>query len=170
MKSFFIAAIVSCLGQFGYASNLGKEVKVYSDQSGPSLTTVFAYDTDKVLVLTFSLGASDVLSATRTMKSLSWRLFDSVSGQFINDWQLAVNHSSPVTYPGTMALSWELTDEQQVLAGIRSLPNLKIVLAVDQSVSTPVATHFIDLGSYCRSNPANFMNLTTGGSGCTVSN
>jgi len=132
---------------------------------GPQFGTQYAYDADKFLSITFSLWGGDLLP-TFTMKTLAWRLFDSASGKWINDWTTAVNNSSAVMYPGSMPYSWSLNSENEVLVAIKSLPNLKIVLSVDRDLAAPEPTHFVDLGSYCSTNPGHFVNLTTGGQGC----
>lgn len=165
MKYLFLLAIVFGFSQFSNAANLGKEIKIYSDSVGPQFGTQYAYDEDKFLSVTFSLWGGDLLP-TFTMKTLAWRLFDSGSGKWINAWTTAVNNSAAVTYPGSMVFSWSVDRKKEVLVAIRSLSNLKIVLSVDGDLSSPVATHFVNLGGYCLTDPGHFMNLTTGKQGC----
>lgn len=167
MKSFILGLVFLGLAQNSFAEDFGKQVSIYSDNTGPQFSTIFAYDQDKAWILTMSLWGGDLLP-NHTMKTLAWRLFDADSGQYINQWTVAVENSSPVMYPGTMAFSWALKNESEVMAAIQALKNLKVILSVDQDLSAPVPTHFIDLGLYCQSNPDNFRNLTMGSSGCNL--
>jgi|GEM_PF-5412602 len=165
MNIFLSGLIILGFSQIAFAAEFGKQVDIYSDNSGPQFSTIFANDTDKVWNVTFSIWGGDLLP-NFSMKTLAWRLWDTNAKKYINKWIIAEDHPAPVMYPGTMSYSWELQLEDEVFAAIHSLPNLKLVLSVDQDLSEPVATHYIDLGSYCKSNPKNFVNLTTGGSGC----
>ena len=153
--------------QVSNAADFGKEVKIFRDRVAPQFGSQYAYDEDKFLLITFSVWGGD-LSPTASFKSLAWRLFDSASGNWINAWTTAVNQSSEVIYPGAMAHSWALDRESEVLSAIKALPNLKIVLSVDGNLASPEPTHFIDLGSYCLTNPGHFMNLTSGQQGCAA--
>lgn len=168
MKKFFLVALVLGFTQPAFANDLGRQVNIFSDNAGPRFSTVFAYDTDTVWTMTLSLWGRD-LAPDMSMKSLAWRLLDSRTGQFINQWTTTVNNPSPVMYPGTIAFSWDLRQARnEVMAAIHALPNLKVLLSVNGDLAAPTATHFIDLGAYCSSNPGNFINLTTGGSGCSA--
>lgn len=167
MKNIILIIFVLCFCQIAKADNFGKRINVYSDTNGPQFGVQYAYDEDKFLALTVSFWGGDLLP-NFSMKTLSWRLFDSSSGKFINEWTTAVNNSSPVMYPGTMVYSWTLSEEQEITEAIKSLSKLKLILSVDQDLASPVFTHYLDLGSYCVSNGNHFLNLTTGKQGCRV--
>lgn len=165
MKYILIGILAFCVSQSVQAEDLGKPVKIYRDARGPQFGSQYAYDSDKFWSLTVSLWAGDLLPDFQ-MKTLAWRLFDSSTQKYVNHWTTAVNHQSSIMYPGSMVYSWILVDENETRDAIKSLPNLKVVLSVDRDLAAPVPTHFIDLGSYCLTDPKHFMNLTSGSSGC----
>lgn len=167
MKNFILTIFILFFCQIANAESFGKRINVYSDNHGPQFGVQYAYDEDIFLTLTVSLFGGDMLP-NFMMKTLSWRLYDSSSGKFINNWTTSVNNSSPVMYPGTMVFSWKLSSEQETTEAIKALSYLKIIFSVDQDLSSPVPTHFLDLGSYCLSNANHFLNLTTGKQGCKV--
>lgn len=164
MQSLLLT-ILMMVAPVAFADSLGKKVEIYAEGSGPRFSTLFSYDADKMWMLTMTLWGRD-LAPDNVMRTLAWRLYDSKSRQFIGPWKNAVNNSEPTLYPGTLAFSLGLIDELEIVEAIKGLPTLKVVIAVDQNLAAPVPTHYVDLGSLCGTNPQNFVDLSSGGTGC----
>lgn len=144
---------------------------VYFDEKkgSPQFGVQYANDIDKMWNISLTLNGRD-LNDQMNIQNLSWRLYDSGSKTFINNWKTEVN-GSPTTYPGGLSLSINLKNEREILAAISNLRNLKILLAVNQSdIKNPIATHIVDLGAYCQTKPEKFVNLSTGTNGCGKGN
>ena len=163
MKIFLLSAAL--FTQLSFANHLGEKVLIYTDGERAKFGVMFANDSNKVWILNVTLWAPH-LTPSMKMKTLAWRLFDSSTGHYLNGWRIAVQNVDQKIYNGTLALTLGLENEQGVFETVKAQPHLKLLLAVDQDLAAPVPTHYVDLGSYCSGSADQFMDLTTGKTGC----
>ena len=167
-NTILLLAFVLCgISQAVLAEDFGKQVAFYQDKKQPQFGVIYSNDTDVMVVMNLTLWAGDLMP-THKMKSLAWRLYDSGTNQYVNAWTVESRGSGDTFYPGTIAFSWSIKDKNEAISTMKSLSKLKVLFSVDGNLSAPTPTHFIDLGSYCTSNPDNFINLTSSHNGCSM--
>jgi hypothetical protein len=150
------------------AENIGKEVSLASANGQSAFGVQFAHDTDLGINGNFTVNGRD-LTGSDCFASLAYRFYNSATGAYISDWVIADSSTTGcAVLTGTYPIQVHSTDAGAVTTILSGLPNLKLVLAVNFSGTNYVATNYIDLSSLCKTSPQNFIDLTTGKTGCIV--
>lgn len=137
-------------------------LEIYQDNGQIRLGVFYTTESKKTLNFTFTLWAPSMAPKMK-ISSLSWRLFNAKTQKPIGSWNTEIKNSN-TTYPGAMAFVWDVTDPSVIDEAIKSLGNLQILLSVNRDDTS--ASHTIDLGQYCISNPEKFINVTQHKTGC----
>jgi hypothetical protein len=168
MKKFITLAILMYSIPAFSAENIGKEVSPASTNGQSTFGVQFAHDTDLGINGNFTVNGRD-LANSDCFSSLAYRFYNSATGAYISDW---VNEDSSTTgcaaLTGTYPIQIHSTDAGTVTTLLSNLPNIKLVLAVNFSGANYEATNYIDLSALCKTSPQNFIDLTTGKTGCDI--
>jgi hypothetical protein len=142
----------------------GVEVDPAVEESKAQFGVTMMSEVDSIFYVIMPI-PSYKLAANGAITSVSYSIFDKVSGTYLVKPTDLERNSNPRYYVGNYIATFSLDNKEVVSQLVKNVSNLVMFLTVNQSAGA-AATHYIDFSKLCSKYPGNFLNITTNKTGC----